>query len=79
MTREDILQKVNEIFKDAFDREELTVDYKTTAADIEGWDSLMQMNLIEIIEDEFEIRFSMNEVVGMENVGAMVDIILARI
>lgn len=79
MSREEVLSKVNEIFKDAFDREDLVVNFDTTASDIEGWDSLMQMNLIEIIEDEFGMRFNMDEVVGMENVGAMVDIITARI
>lgn len=79
MSREEVLSKVNEIFKDAFDRGDLVVNFDTTASDIEGWDSLMQMNLIEIIEDEFGMRFNMDEVVGMENVGAMVDIITARI
>lgn len=79
MSREQILRKVNEIFIDAFDKEDLKIDFETTAADVEGWDSLMQMNLIEMIEDEFDIRFDMDEVVGMENVGAMIDIILSKI
>ncbi len=79
MSREQILSKVNEIFIDAFDKEDLKIDFETTAADVEGWDSLMQMNLIEMIEDEFDIRFDMDEVVGMENVGAMIDIILSKI
>ena len=39
----------------------------------------MQMNLIEMIEDEFGMRFDMDEVVGMENVGSMIDIIITRI
>ncbi|MGM9571856.1 MAG: acyl carrier protein [bacterium] len=79
MSREEILSKINEIFMDAFDRENLVIDFDTTAADVEGWDSLMQMNLIEMIEDEFNMRFNMDEVIGMENVGAMIDIILSRI
>lgn len=79
MSREQILSKVNEIFIDAFDKEDLKIDFETTAADVEGWDSLMQMNLIEMIEDEFDIRFDMDEVVGMENVGAMIDIILSKV
>lgn len=79
MTREEVLSKVNEIFVDAFDKEDLRISFDTTAADIEGWDSLMQMNLIEMIEDEFNMRFDMDEVVGMENVGIMVDIIITRI
>lgn len=79
MTREEVLSKVNEIFVDAFDNEDLVIGFQTTANDVEGWDSLMQMNLIEMIEDEFGMRFDMDEVVGMENVGVMVDIILSRI
>ena len=79
MSREDVLSKVNDIFKDAFDNEKLVIGFQTTANDVEGWDSLMQMNLIEMIEDEFGMRFDMDEVIGMENVGVMVDIILSRI
>lgn len=79
MSREEVLNKVNEIFIDAFDRENIVIDFDTTASDVEGWDSLMQMNLIEMIEDEFNMRFDMDEVVGMKNVGAMIDIIMSRI
>lgn len=79
MSREDVLSKVNEIFVDAFDKEDLKVNFETTAKDVDGWDSLMQMNLIEMIEDEFDIRFDMNEVVNMKNIGEMVDIIISKI
>jgi acyl carrier protein len=79
MTREEVLSKVNEIFVDAFDREDLVIGFETTAADVEGWDSLMQMNLIEMIEDEFNMRFDMDEVVTMADVGSMIDIIISRI
>lgn len=79
MDKNEILQKVNEIFIDAFGKDDLKIGFETKAADVNGWDSLMQMNLIEMIEDEFNVRFSMEEVVGMANVGAMIDIIASRI
>lgn len=79
MSKEEVLSRVNEIFKDAFDREDLRIGYETTAADVEGWDSLMQMNLIEMIEDDFDIRFSMEEVINMQNVGAMLDVIITKL
>lgn len=79
MSKEEVLSRVNEIFKDAFDREDLRIGYETTAADVEGWDSLMQMNLIEMIEDDFGIRFSMEEVINMQNVGAMLDVIMTKL
>lgn len=79
MSREEVLSKVNDIFIDAFDREDLRIGFETTAADVEGWDSLMQMNLIEMIEDEFGIHFNMDEVVEMENVDSIIDSIMVRI
>ena len=67
-----ILDRINEIFQDAFDDESLTVSNETTAHDIEGWDSLMHLSIIEMIEGEFGIKFTMEEIMDMENVGAMV-------
>lgn len=78
MNREEILSKINEIFQDAFDDESLEISEATTANDIEGWDSLMQMNLIEMIEDEFEFQFTMDEVAGLKNVGSIVDVVASH-
>lgn len=75
MTREDIYKKLNSVFRDVFDDDTISVCEKTTANDIEGWDSLMHISLISAIEDEFDFRFKMKDVVGMHDVGEMVDII----
>lgn len=75
MSREEILQKVNEIFWDVFDDESIIVTEETTAEDIEDWDSLTHITLITEIENEFDFKFGMKDVLGMENVGEMLDII----
>ena len=74
MTRQEIFEKLNEVFSDVFD-EEIVVNDETTAADIEGWDSLMHITLISEVEDAFSLKFSMKEVLGLQNVGEMADII----
>ena len=79
MNREEVLYRVNEIFKDAFDREDMSVSFDTAASDVEGWDSMMQMNLVEMVEDEFGIQFRIDDIVEMENVGKIVELILANI
>ena len=76
MKREEILAKLNEIFKDEFDDDELVIEETTNALDIEDWDSLAQMNLIVAIEHTFQMKFNMGEVNGIENVGEMIDIII---
>ena len=78
MTREEIFQKLDEVFQDVFDDETITVQDSTTADDIEDWDSLEHINLVVAVEKCFGMKFTMGEVTGMKNVGAMVDIILER-
>ena len=76
MTREEVFKKLNEVFRDVFDDESITVIASTTAADIEKWDSLMHITLISEVEDAFNIHFEMKDVTKMQNVGEMVDKIL---
>ena len=79
MTREEIFQKLTEIFRDVFDNDAIEIDDATVAGDIAGWDSLMHITLIGTVEDEFDVKFAMKDVVGMKNVGEMVDLILEQI
>ncbi len=74
MTNEAIFEKLNEVFSDVFD-EDITVTAETTSSDIEDWDSLTHITLISEVEDAFGIKFAMKDVLGMKNVGEMVDII----
>lgn len=78
MTRQEIFEKLNEIFSDVFD-EDITVTPDTTSADIEEWDSLTHITLISEVEDAFDMKFSMKDVLGMRNVGEMADIIAKSI
>ena len=75
MNREEIFEKLNEVFRDVFDDESIIVTDATTADDIEAWDSLEHINLIAAVEQEFGIKFNMGQVVSMKNVGEMADII----
>ena len=78
MTRQEIYDKLNEVFSDVFD-EEITVSDNTTAADVEDWDSLTHITLISEVEDAFGIKMSMKDVLSLKNVGEMVDIILKSV
>lgn len=79
MNKEEIFEKLNEVFRDVFDDDSITVTDTTTANDIEEWDSLEHINLLAAIEQEFGMKFSMGQVVSMKNVGEMADIIMSQI
>ena len=74
MTRQEIFEKLNEVFSDVFD-EDVALTPETTAADISGWDSLTHITLISEVEDAFGIKFTMKDVLGMKNVGEMAHMI----
>lgn len=78
MTREDVFKRLNDVFRDVFDDEDIVVNDATVADDIDDWDSLEHINLVVAVENEFHIKFSMGEVNGMKNVGEMADLILEK-
>ncbi len=75
---EEIFERLNGVFRDVFDDDSITVNEDTTANDIEDWDSLNHITLIDAVESEFGVRFTMGEVSGMKNVGEMAQIIKER-
>ena len=79
MTREEVLEKVNAVIQDVFDDDSIRISDETVASDVDGWDSLMHITLIGTIEDEFDIKFAMKDVVGMKNVGQMIDLIMEQL
>jgi acyl carrier protein len=78
MDRQEVFKRLNEIFQDVFDDEELVVTDETCADDVEDWDSLRHITLISTVEKAFGMKFAMKEVLEMENVGAMADILVER-
>ena len=79
MTREEVYERLNAVFADVFDDDTLTVTDETTAADVDGWDSLVHITLIDAVEEEFDISFDMKTIVKLKNVGEMVDVILEEV
>lgn len=79
MTREEVFAKLNEVFRDVFDDEDIVVTETTTADDIEDWDSLEHINLVVAVERGFDIKFTMGETTTLKNVGEMADIIAERL
>lgn len=79
MSRKEVYDKLREIFIDVFDDENIAIDDTTISSDIEGWDSLTHIVLIGVIEDEFGIKFDMDALTKMKNVGVMIDMIQENI
>ncbi|GFI43976.1 MAG: acyl carrier protein [Dorea sp.] len=79
MTREEVYIKLLPVFKDVFDDRRIKLSDQTISTDIVGWDSLMHIQLIAAIQDEFTIEFGVEEAANFKNVGELVDLILKLI
>ena len=79
MTRKDVLDNVQEIFRDIFDEHDMVIENKTNSDDIEEWDSLNHINLVSAIEKEFKIKFALGELMSLKDVGAMVDLMIVKL
>ena len=78
MEKTQILEEVQEIFRDVLDNEDIVLADETTAEDIEEWDSLSHIQLIVAIEKHFKIKFASKEILSWKNVGEMIDCISTK-
>jgi acyl carrier protein len=76
--KEQVQERLQQVFRDVFDEDDIVISDKTTAADIDGWDSLKHIALVVSVEKEFSIRLSAAEIGSLKNVGEMMAYIEKR-
>ena len=76
---QDVINSCNEIFQTVFLDPNLSISGNTSASDIPDWDSLAQIRLLMAMEQTFEIQFSLDEVESLQNVGEIIELILAKV
>lgn len=74
-----VLKKLQIVFQDVFDDDNLTILPETTAADVSGWNSLAHIRLMVSVEKAFQIRFSAAEIASLKNVGDLIDLISVKV
>ena len=71
--------RLHRIFHDVLGVDPEQLSDETTAADIEGWDSLAHVTLMFAIEQEFGIQFAGDEFATLSDVGALRTLIEAKL
>lgn len=75
MDRQQTLLEIQDIFRDNFDDDSIILAHTTNAEDIEDWDSLEQINLLTAIEKKYGLKFNLNDVRNLENVGDLLNLL----
>lgn len=78
MTEAEVYPVLSEIFSDIFLRDDIRLNAATTAADVEGWDSFKQIEIIMALEERFNIKFKTREIDSLKCVGDLVGIVAQK-
>lgn len=71
MEEQEVLLKVNDLVS-AILKRKVELSPSTTAAEVDGWDSLSHMMIIDKIEKHFAIKFKLMEVMKFKNTGDLI-------
>lgn len=78
MDRNEIIEKITEIFREVFGDNNLVINDGMTAADVENWDSLTHMLMITKVEEEFGVKFKLKELNKLKQVGDIISILVEK-
>lgn len=75
----ELQDRLNGIFCEVFDDDDIKISPEMTANDVDGWDSLSHVNLIVAIETKFNIRFNQKELMTFKNISDLLNSIRSKI
>ncbi|MBQ8886690.1 MAG: acyl carrier protein [Candidatus Gastranaerophilales bacterium] len=78
MERSEILNVIQDILRDVLEDDEIVVSEELCAKDVHGWDSLTHVNIIEVIEKKFNVKFTIGEIVVLNNIAGLIDLIQSK-
>lgn len=79
MEKSQIIEKLQDIIREAVDDDEVIISDTTVAEEVDGWDSLAQVMIIGQLQNELGVKFTSAEVNGFSNVGELVDAIMSKL
>ena len=68
-------KKVKDIMASVFEVSPKEINEDSSSESIENWDSMMHMNLIVALEEEFEVEFDEEEIIEMMDYQSILDIL----
>lgn len=79
MTKEQVLSDIQQIFRKVLKNPLLEIGYTTNMDQLESWDSLNHVILIDAIEKHFNIQFNLKDLLNINDVEAICTNILGKL
>jgi acyl carrier protein len=71
-------QRIQRIFQEVFENDTLAVSDALSPETMREWDSLAQLKLIMGCEEEFGIKFTIDETIGSNSVGRLKSVLISK-
>lgn len=75
MNKKELKEELKNIFQNIFEDDKIEITNDLSANDVDNWDSLTHMILINEIEEKLKIKFSLKDLNKLDNVGNLIDVI----
>jgi acyl carrier protein len=75
---DDVLEQLQPIFEEVLDQPKLRVTRDSNASNTENWDSLAHIDLMEMVQQRFKVKFALGELQDLKDVGDLVDMIVRK-
>ncbi len=79
MERKEIFDEVVKICRETFENDEPEITESTSAKDIRKWDSLFHVILINAVEQHFDVKFDLDDMLEMTTVGKICDAVYLKL
>ena len=79
MNRENLVNEIEAIAREVFQKPELAITDAMGAADVDTWTSLSFMQFLTAIEDKYGFKFKMMELLPLRAMGAVIDTTLKHL
>jgi acyl carrier protein len=78
MDKEIIKNDLKGIFEEVFSTPNIEITETLNAELVDRWDSLTHLTMIAKVEEFYDIKFKLKELIGMKNVGDMMNLIISK-
>ncbi len=74
-----IKEELTTIFRNVFTDPKLEINDEMSSKDVENWDSLAHLIMLNEVESHFDISFKIREMAGIQSVGDLMNAIEAKL
>jgi acyl carrier protein len=72
MDKQEVLHKIQTAFENILEHNSFQLEEHTSAKDVDGWDSITHMMIITEIEEMYQIKFKLMDLMGMNTIADLI-------